>query len=197
MADGHGTFNTIARGLWAPFRWLASRPVERGTLEQRLQRMEGEQAVRDLLAQYAFSYDSSDVDGVMALFADDAVLVNARGTFAGRQAIDDNYRWVNAQRQAGFHFITNTLVRVDSDGPEAWVTAYFQSWAVDLAGERRALLGTYAMRLVKLAGQWKIADCRITSDISTGQAPGPPPSLIAADAPAPTSPETSDDWSRE
>src|SRR5581483_7194399 len=108
------------------------------------------------LAQYAFSYDSADVDGVMMLFTDDAVLVNARGTFSGRQAIDDNYRWVNAQRTAGFHFITNTLVRIDEGGGQAWLTAYFQSWAVDLAGERRALLGTYAMRLLKLAGAWKI-----------------------------------------
>ena len=196
MEAGHDSFSRIAHGLWAPFRRLVRQPIERGTVEQRLQRIEDEQAVRDLLAQYAFSYDSADVDGVMALFADDAVLVNARGTFAGKQAIDDNYRWVNAQRQAGFHFITNTLVRVDPGGQEAWLTAYFQSWAVDLAGERRALLGTYAMRLLKRAGQWQIGDCRITSDISTGQAPGPPTSLSAPDAPAPTSPETSDDWSR-
>lgn len=196
MEAGHDVFSRIAHGLWAPSRWLVGQPVERSTIEQRLQRMEDEQAVRDLLVQYAFSYDSADLDGVLELFAGDAVLVNARGTFAGRQAIDENYRWVNAQRQAGFHFITNTLVRVAPNGQEAWLTAYFQSWAVDLSGDRRALLGTYAMRLVKLAGQWKIGDCRITSDISTGQQTGPPPSLIAPGAPAPTNPETSEDWSR-
>jgi len=118
MAAAHDSFETFARGLWAPFRRIVHMARSGGTVEQRLQRLEDEQAVRDLLAQYAFSYDSSDVDGVMALFMDDAVLVNARGTFTGRQAIDDNYRWVNAQRSAGFHFITNTLVRVDPGGRE-------------------------------------------------------------------------------
>jgi len=196
MQAGHDAFSRFAHGLWVPFRRQVAPPAAGGTVEQRLQRFEDEQAVRDVVVQYAFSYDSADVDGVMMLFTDDAVLVNARGTFSGRQAIDDNYRWVNAQRTAGFHFITNTLVRIDEGGGQAWLTAYFQSWAVDLAGERRALLGTYAMRLLKLAGAWKIADCRITSDISTGQQPGPPTSLSAPDAPAPTSPETSDDWSR-
>jgi uncharacterized protein (TIGR02246 family) len=196
MTAGYNGFGSFARGLWAPFRRLVQQPAPGGSIEQRLQRIEDEQAVRDLVAQYAFSYDSSDVDGVMALFTDDAVLVNARGTFSGRQAIDDNYRWVNAQRTAGFHFITNTIVRVEEGGRQAWLTAYFQSWAVDLAGERRALLGTYAMRLVKRDGAWKIAGCRITSDISTGQQPGPPASLSAPGAPAPTNPETSEDWSR-
>jgi uncharacterized protein (TIGR02246 family) len=196
MNAGHEGFSRFARGLWAPFRWLVQQPAAGGSLEQRLQRIEDQQAVHDVLMQYAFSYDSSDVDGVMALFTDDAVLVNARGTFRGRQAIDDNYRWVNAQRRAGFHFITNTLVRIDGGGRQAWLTAYFQSWAVDLAGEQRALLGTYAMRLVKRESAWRIAGCRITSDISTGQQPGPPPSLSAPGAPAPTDRETSEDWSR-
>src|SRR5579875_1883053 len=194
MAEaGHDAFSRFAHGLWAPFRRQVARPAAGGASEQRLQRIEDEQAVRDLIAQYAFSYDSADVDGVMALFTDDAVLVNARGTFSGRQAIDDNYRWVNAQRTAGFHFITNSIVRVDDDGRQAWLTAYFQSWAVDLVGEQRALLGTYAMRLVKHHGAWMIADCRITGDISTGHPPGPPTALSAPDAPAPTSPETSED----
>ncbi len=196
MTAGDGSFSDFARGLWAPFRRLVQQPAAGGSLQERLQRIEDEQAVRDLLAQYAFSYDSGDVDGVMALFTDDALLVNARGTFSGRQAIDDNYRWVNAQRRAGFHFTANSIVRVEAGGRQAWLTAYFQSWAVDLTAERRALLGTYAMRLVKPDGSWKIAGCRITSDISTGQQPGPPPSLSAPDAPAPTSGETSEDWSR-
>jgi uncharacterized protein (TIGR02246 family) len=195
MTHTDNAFASFARGLWAPFRRLVQQPAAGGSPEQRLQRIEDEQAVRDLLAQYAFSYDSGDVDGVIALFTDDALLVNARGTFSGRQAIDDNYRWVNAQRRAGFHFITNTVVRVEPGGHQAWLTAYFQSWAVDLAGEQRALLGTYAMRLVKPDSAWKIAGCRITSDISTGQQPGPPASLSAPGAPAPTGSETSEDWS--
>lgn len=196
MDAGRSTFNSVAHGMWTAFRWLGNRTVQRGTLEQRLQRLEDEQAVRDLLVQYGFCYDSSDLDGLMALFAEDAVLVNSRGTFVGSKAIEENYRWINAQRQASFHFITNAQVRVGDGGREAWATAYFQSWAMDLSGDRRALLGSYVLRLVKAGDRWQIGDCRLTANLSTGQAPGPPASLMAPGAPRPTLPETSDDWIR-
>ncbi len=172
-AAGRELFDEVRRGQWTPFLWLASQREAESTPGERVQRLVEECSVVAVLTRYAYYYDASNVDRVMSLFTEDAVVFSARGTYVGKAAIDANYRWVNAQRKLSYHRITNTMVRFSSGYCEAWMTAYFNAMGQNHDETRRANAGNYFARLVKTDDGWMIADFRMMVDLAVGFSAGP------------------------
>ena len=54
---------------------------------ERLQRIEDRQAIRDLLASYCYRIAAADVDAVVALFADDAVVEILGDRYEGEEGL--------------------------------------------------------------------------------------------------------------
>jgi ketosteroid isomerase-like protein len=178
-------FRAVARTFWGPLKRVAAlRHGRSAGLEERLARLEDEQAVRDAHIAYVNAYDSGDIDGIMALFAEDALLINSRGSFLGKPLIRQGYEWVNARRLISFHNVTSTLVRFDPDDGSAWLTAYYQVPSKRPSGEIHFNFGTYALRLVKQGGEWRIAQMRITGDLHTSLKPVPSSSTGGGPAPS-------------
>lgn len=184
-SSGRGLFNLVRRGQWTPFRWLARQQEPDGTPAEQLLRLVEERAVAEVITKYAYYYDASDVDGVMTLFTDDAVVASARGIYVGKAAVDANYRWVNAQRKLSYHRVSNVMVRFSLGHQEAWLTAYFNAIGQNHDEFRRGNAGNYFARLVKPQGRWLLADFRMIVDLAVGFGSGPG-APTGGSAPAPT-----------
>ena len=177
-------FASVAKGRRHPFEWIAS--SERARLDP-----SDDLGVRDVLARYASLLDAGDLDGVMGIFDAQGILVNPRGTFAGRDALRANFAWLMSQRRLVFHTTSNVLVR--GSVREAWLTAYYQIVSVNPVDEMRLSGGTYVLQLVA-GGEWVIAAMRITDDYLQVLRPGSSLRPAAEPPPEPSAPLTSSDW---
>ncbi|MBM3491340.1 MAG: nuclear transport factor 2 family protein [Alphaproteobacteria bacterium] len=183
--------SALDRHMWRPLQRNVARPARRPSgLAERLERIEQEAAIRDLLHSYAYCYDGNDLDGAIAVFHADCVLVNPRGTYVGIEAIGRNYRYLLAARRFSFHHLSNIVVRFAPGGREALSTAYFHVVQIGNAASADAGEGTYVDRLVRQDG-WRIIERRITLNVSYAVSVLPeawPP------RPEPSRPEGSRDW---
>lgn len=177
--------------LWSLHHAMARTPRGDLTSARGLSRLAEERAVHDVLARYTFFYDGGDLDGVMSVFHDDCTLINPRGTYIGKDAIRTNYGFLISLSKVVLHFATNVLVRFSKDGKEARMGAYYYAIAATPDGKLIGTGGTYADRLVKDKGEWKIIARRITYNFRNTLSPEAPPS--ASLAPAPTRNESSRD----
>ncbi|MDE3100722.1 MAG: nuclear transport factor 2 family protein [Chloroflexota bacterium] len=106
----------LGRGMWGIFRWVRGlAPARPRTVEDRVQRIEEEQAIRDVLSRYAYSYDMADLAGIISVFADDATNVTSRGVYEGKEAIRRNYEFLVSRRRIAFQYTTNITVRVSNN----------------------------------------------------------------------------------
>lgn len=180
--------------MWAPYALVATTPRPRpATLEERLELVEAELAARDVLNRYACFYDAKDVDGLMAVFHPECVLVNPRGTYVGHDAIRENVAWAMAHTDVTFHMTPNTTVRVGEDRRSALVVSYLLAVAARKGAERvNANASSYVARVVLHEGEWVIRAFRITTNVPMllpVRPAGPVPPC-----PTPTDATTSHDW---
>jgi ketosteroid isomerase-like protein len=124
-----------------------------------VQKLREELRLRELLTDYVWGLDRRDVDAVMSYFHDDCVVVNPRGSYAGREAIRANYEHLMARGELLFHLTGNVAVRL-VDATEATMRAYYVSMLRSADGDQ-AVSGTYDDRLVKADGRWQIVERRI------------------------------------
>ena len=184
----------LEKSMWSIHHGLVRMPLSKGqTLEERIRLLEEDLAVRDLLARYTYCYDGDDVDGLMTVFHDDCVLVNPRGTYIGKEAIRRNYEYLISRRKFVFHYAPNVAVRLFDDCQQAWMTAYLYAIGVSHGGQLYGTGGTYADHLVKVDGEWKTTERRITSNFRHVLSPEPPGS-DAPPPPLPSRPETAGDF---
>lgn len=170
--------------MWSIHHALARTPRPRAsTTPARLRLIEEELAVRDVLARYTYFYDGADLDGVMSVFHAKCVLINPRGTYVGTAAIRRNYAYLISLSKIVLHFAPNVMVRLDRGLQNAWMTAYYYGVSATPASTLNATGGTYADRLVKEKGEWKIVARRITYNVRHALSPEPPGGLSAAPRP--------------
>ena len=98
--------------------------------------------------EFLKAYNAHDVDGLLALYADDATLVSDGGTFKGRS---DIRKWV----QAGFD--QGSRLEAIDPGVErsSGTLAYGTGRTRRLVGSQ-VHLGQYLIVLEKIGGAWKI-----------------------------------------
>lgn len=87
-------------------------------LEARVARLEAESQIRGLIARYCFTIDDRDLDGIAALFAEDAVVRSADGVMnaKGRAAIMEQYRGRFAVLGPGQHVMHDVALEFVGDG---------------------------------------------------------------------------------
>jgi len=131
------------------------------TVEQRLQRVEDELAIRRVLVDYSATQDARDYAGYAALFARNGEWVNGKTVHKGREAIHkmlvDLYGapppgYVNGE---SFHITSNAEINVNGDR----ATARSRHLLV-MRGARGeptpALAGRYEDEFIREEGKWKI-----------------------------------------
>lgn len=182
-----GDFQPLARRLWLPFTALLEAepfPPERAA---------DERAVTEVLTSYTAFYDGRDLARLVSLFAEDALLVNPRGSFHGREAIERNFAWLIRQRRRALHLVSNVVARPGESVDCAWLGAYYYVLAEMSDGEVRLGSGTYFLRLARGAGRWRIQEGRIADAASAVLVPAAAPQSGAPseEPPTPTRPETS------
>jgi uncharacterized protein (TIGR02246 family) len=131
------------------------------SLEQRVQRLEDESAIRKILIEYGADLDGKDYHAYAALFAKDGVWQGGFGTFTGPAAIEKMLvknlgapepGFVN---KANFHLLTNPIIAIDGD--RAHVTSKYLFWTAVEGKPTPLLAGRYVDDFVRENGAWKIA----------------------------------------
>ncbi len=163
------------------------------TLEQRVERMEAESAIRRMLVEYGKFLDSRDYAAYAALFAPDGVWQGGFGTFTGPAAIEAMLRANLGEPEPGFvnksnfHMLPNPLITIDGD--RAHVESKYLFWTASPENRPTPLIaGRYLDEFVRVNGEWKIARRTTWGEIPFRDPDAPPaPGGGPAAAPAPAS----------
>jgi uncharacterized protein (TIGR02246 family) len=131
------------------------------TVEQRLQRVEDELAIRRVLVDYSATQDARDYAAYAALFAKEGEWVNGKTVHKGREAIHKMLVDLYGPPPPGFvnnesyHISSNA--QIDLDGDRAKVRSRHLLIMRGPKGEPvPALAGRYEDEFIREDGQWKI-----------------------------------------
>lgn len=160
----------------------------RGELEARVRLLEAERAARELVHAYVYAQDAKSLDDLLALYTEDAVLVNSFGTWAGLEAIRVSHEYDASRNDCSFHHVTTGTVTVGDSADEAWLCGYLYNFA-EREGLTYGTLATCLFHLRESEDGWRVAECRTASTGRHSLQAAPP--LPRAGRPAPSRPETS------
>ena len=126
--------------------------------------------IRQLRIQYSHYYDTGDIDGIVSLFTEDAI-VDA-GVHGGAEGIDNVRAYFAEQREATgrtLHFVSNPRIELTSENTAtgAW---YLQDAVIGWAEAGQpppVLYGTYSDDYVKVDGEWKFSAFRVSIEAPT------------------------------
>ena len=126
-------------------------------LEARIQRLEDERAIIDVLTSYGFAVDADDPDLTAALYSAEAVIdIDAAVTISGRAEIADMVR--GEAHQAILpdcaHVMGPFVVRVDGD--QAAATGYATVYAVADGARHVWRQAAARFELQRIGGAWQI-----------------------------------------
>jgi uncharacterized protein (TIGR02246 family) len=149
---------TVVVGLMAVTSVAVSAGQERGpqTVERRLQRLEDENEIRNLLLDYGRHLDGRDFKSYASLFAKDGEWVGGFGSVTGPaniQAFMEKNMGTGPNRRNDYHLLSNFVITVNGDTATAW-----SRWAFVVPGQSGATIaqaGRYDDTLVRENGRWR------------------------------------------
>ncbi len=123
-----------------------------------LRRLVDRAEIQQLQSEYAFRFDSHDLDGVVELYAPDgAVRVGDEEPIRGHAALREMYEGMNALMGEWSHHYTNSWIRITSDttaeGRLYWLVP--ANWS---NGRAHLQAGHYHDAYVKIDGLWRIQE---------------------------------------
>ena len=140
---------------------LAQATAQEPTLEQRLQKVEDQLAIKRVILEYAVRLDARDFDGYVALFAKDGTWQNGKTVKHGRKEIRQMLVDIYGNPPPGYvnndsyRIVSNVLVDIDGDH----ATAHSRQLTI-MRGENGSptprLSGIYDDELIREDGKWKI-----------------------------------------
>jgi uncharacterized protein (TIGR02246 family) len=156
-----GVLAALAVASWAPASAQTSAQTSGLTVEQRLQRVEDELAIRRVLVDYSATQDAKDYEGYAALFAKNGEWVNGKTVHKGREAILKMLVGLYGTPPAGYvnnesyHISSNP--QVDVKGDRATARSRHLLVMRGPKGEPTPVLaGRYEDELIREEGKWKI-----------------------------------------
>jgi ketosteroid isomerase-like protein len=192
-----------AAGIWRPgitqAKQLLAHPIDRSLpVEERLARLEDIREIEDAFRMYHIFYGGHDMEATLDLFTDDAVQINGRGTFIGKESLRASYQYLMDNQKFIIHHGTNVLVTLDPEDRDAAVlTARHIDFWMGLSGPPGIVGGTYVNRMRRVNGRWLIAEQRLTFNYKTSAELVP--RVVGSTAPAPDLPMSQrdllEDWS--
>ena len=138
-----------------------SRTLSGAALEKRVQQLQDEHAIREVVVRYGEYLDARDYAAYASLFARDGVWTGGFGSATGPAAIqkmlEENLGkpeqgFIN---KANFHLMTTVVVDVDGDTARARSRYTFFTASADNR-PTVALAGRYVDQFVRENGTWKI-----------------------------------------
>jgi uncharacterized protein (TIGR02246 family) len=153
----------VALSVMTPALVVAQAVAQTGglTLEQRLQRVEDELAIRRVLIDYAATQDARDYAAYAALFAKNGEWVNGKTVHKGREAIHKMLVDLYGNPPAGFvnnesyHITSNPQIEIKGDRATAR-SRHLLVMRGPKGEPTPALAGRYEDELIREDGQWKI-----------------------------------------
>jgi hypothetical protein len=149
----------------SPVWTLAAEP-----LAVRVQRLEDEKDIRDLLIRYGLTLDGKDYKGYAALFAKDAAWIGGFGTHrtpAGIEAMLEKYMGPAApgtRNKDNFHLLTNAVITVNGDRATAVSKLIFYTRGEN-GRPQPVMAGHYDDELIREEGRWKFLRRVVQGDI--------------------------------
>ena len=148
--------------------WASAAPQK---IEQRLQKLEDREQIRELLAEYIRCLDTRDHATYSQLFAQDGELTFAQGHAIGPKAIralmEDGERKADPSRIAAMagsvHLLTDLSIHLDGDQATA-----HSRWTLIVrrdGGPVVSASGHYSDLLVRENGAWKFKKREIVADL--------------------------------
>jgi uncharacterized protein (TIGR02246 family) len=140
------------------------------SIEERLNRLEDTEAIRDLVASYAYLCDQNyDADGLAELFTEDGVWENPFfGTCRGREAIRSFFSDVSESIVWAYHIMVPIRIELASNGREASGTWYALSLSTQVSAKgprtHDPVIATADLekQFVKKDGRWRIQHAKAT-----------------------------------
>jgi ketosteroid isomerase-like protein len=135
--------------------------VDTAELQQRVQRLEDQEAIRQVLIAYGEHLDARDFASYAALFARDGTWTGGFGSATGPAEIQAMLEKNIGKAEPGFinkssfHLMTTMSVDVQGDGAMAR-SRYLFFTATPESRPQAALAGRYVDEFVREDGQWKI-----------------------------------------
>jgi len=146
-----------------PFGLSSAAQAEKGTLtiEQRLQRVEDELAIKRIITEYAVRLDARDLDGYIDLFAKDGAWqigdTIRRGHDEIRAMLLPTYGNLDIEPYGYERYRIVSNMQVDIDGDRATARSRHLSIMRGENGSPRPTLGgLYEDQFIRENGQWKI-----------------------------------------
>lgn len=164
--SGHGTGSTAA-------------------LERRVQQLEDQEAIRQVLIAYGEYLDARDYAGYASLFARDGVWTGGFGSATGPAAIQEMLEKNLGKAEPGFinksnfHLMTTMVVEVHGDT----ATARSRYTFFTASGDNKpvpSLAGRYVDEFVRENGQWKIKHRTTHGVVPWRDGNAPPPAAAPA-----------------
>ena len=130
-------------------------------LAARLQKVEDELAIRQVLVDYSATQDARDYAGYAALFAKEGEWVNGATVYKGREAIMKMLNSIYGPPPPGYvnvesyHISSNPQVTVNGDRATAR-SRHLLIWRGPEGQPTPALAGRYEDEFIREDGQWKI-----------------------------------------
>ncbi|MFM7118774.1 MAG: nuclear transport factor 2 family protein [Gammaproteobacteria bacterium] len=130
-------------------------------------------AIEQLLNHYCHKLDRGDIDAVVAMFTEDAVLrpdYEGTGPHVGRAAIRAWYTRYGTQTLGAVRSLRHKIstAMIDVDGVYATSVCYLDADSVNLTTGKRSLAGgRYEDRLQRVDGSWLLAERRILIDYAS------------------------------
>jgi len=138
------------------------------SLAARVQALEDEKAIREVLVRYGETLDARDYAGYASLFAREGVWTGGFGSFTGPAAIEAMLRENLGEPEPGYvntgSFHQMTTMVVDVDGDRATARSRYMFYTAEGERPRALLAGRYEDQFVRENGMWKITR-RITHGV--------------------------------
>jgi ketosteroid isomerase-like protein len=125
---------------------------------KRLQRLEDREAIRELVARYGQVVDDRDLDGVEALFTDDAVFRTQGGEMnaSGLSAVMDNFRGRFQAMTASGHFVHDHIISLEGESAaRGFVTSHAE---LVRSGESFIVAMRYRDQYRRVEDTWKFSE---------------------------------------